>query len=436
MLEPDPDVLRLPDPVWVCPRPVLNEIEQPKQDEADEALYNRYAALNWTVVQSKQTPLCAIVDCIDNNGFPADAWAEPPPPPTPEEMLLAPGVDLMLTEIEVHTDLQCPPGSTAVDRPSHSAYVFRDTGAASLQDWLDNYPEVVGAPPQAPPVHRLYAGVKTTVENGGANTWINTFNGGELEPETMSLLEMAVTCTHPDPQYSDTLWQQVGIAAVRDAANVDDRGNTGDGALRLQVEFLTAGVATGEGKGGWHGRQSTRDFTPRADSPYPAGATFDPSRTSTVGGPQFESFFQIKLRDGRWWLGHNGNWLGFYRTSLFPKVLDQEVLGTHACDANFYGERSDRRKDKTIPTSTDMSSGQHAANGFGSAAYFRDPVWVDINGITWYWPDAGPVGGPTGVMLYSDMWGQGQYNAACYTFTPLTPPSPHRVMYTDGPGCP
>jgi hypothetical protein len=276
------------------------------------------------------------------------------------------------------------------------------------------------------------------VNNGGANAWVNAFKP-ELESGTMTLLETAVSCTYPDPQYPNELWQLVGIAARRDATNTNARANVGDWELKLGVEFLTAGYGdkvTGPGKGGWHRERSTRDFKEVPGAPYGPGMTFDPSTTSTVGGLQFESFFQIKLEDGKWWAGHNGNWLGYYETTLFPKANDQDLLSTHACQAADYGEMGDNRQDATTPAKTAVGSGQFANTGFGSAAYFRNPTYVDPNGITWYWPDAGPISGPAAMIKYLD--DPTQYNPACYTYTPLAviPGTSHRVMHVGGPGCP
>jgi hypothetical protein len=210
----------------------------------------------------------------------------------------------------------------------------------------------------------------------------------------------------------------------------------GDTELKLSVEFLTAGIgdkATGPGKGGWHGERSKNDF--KQVALHGPRLLFDPSTTSTVGGPQFESFFQIKLENGRWWLGHNGTWLGYYETSLLPKAADQDLLSTHACRADYYGEMADNREKATTPAKTGVGSGRFADTGFGSAAYFRNPTYVHLNGITWYWPDAGPISEPAAVMTYIQ---PPLYNPACYTYTPLAPVpgTPHRVMFTSGPGCP
>jgi hypothetical protein len=110
----------------------------------------------------------------------------------------------------------------------------------------------------------------------------------------------------------------------------------------------------------------------------------------------------------------------------------RDLLASHACQAFYYAEMADKREQPAPPTSTDTGSGQFADTGFGSAAYFRDPVWVDLDAITWYWPDMGPVGGTPGVMTYIQ---PPQYDPACYTYAPLTPAMPHRVMYAGGPGC-
>lgn len=72
-------------------------------------------------------------------------------------------------------------------------------------------------------------------------------------------------------------------------------------------------------------------------------------------------------------------------------------------------------------TWTDMGSGQFANAGFGQAANFRNPYYVDLSG-KYQWPD-NPI----------DVAG---YNPKCYTKTALASlPSPWDMFfYVGGPG--
>ena len=36
-----------------------------------------------------------------------------------------------------------------------------------------------------------------------------------------------------------------------------------------------------------------------------------------MDGIQYESFYQIKVKDGDWWVGVNDHWLGYYPAKLF-----------------------------------------------------------------------------------------------------------------------
>lgn len=97
------------------------------------------------------------------------------------------------------------------------------------------------------------------------------------------------------------------------------------------------------------------------------------------------------------------------------------MMGSWACKALWYGEVFD-------PTPTDwtynnMGSGTFASAGYGSAAYFRNPYYIDLFGDS-RWPE----GFNTGNVNPRD--------TACYTNSSLLISAPpfDRVMYLGGPG--
>jgi hypothetical protein len=195
----------------------------------------------------------------------------------------------------------------------------------------------------------------------------------------------------------------VGVASSR------DRANFGDSVVRLQVEFLTKGIITDNQVGGWDGKKT--GFIAAAGRPYGPGVALSP--LSTIGGPQYESQFQIVHSSGAWWIGHNGNWLGYYPASLF------DLMPSSACEALWYGEIFDPTP--TDWTWTDMGSGMFSSSGAGSAASFKNPFYWNVSGIA-YWPD-GAVNTPPN-------------DSACYTRSNLLVggPGSDRTLYVGGPG--
>jgi hypothetical protein len=254
----------------------------------------------------------------------------------------------------------------------------------------------------------LYAGIISNTPNRGAATWINAF-GGLIEQNTMSVLEMVVGC-----RKNGEMWQQVGIAASRDwSTNSYLSSNFADPLLRVQVEFLTQGASKenlGDNKGGWDG--IFKGFV-RTSTQYAPGQLI--LNWSTVGGPQYEYHYEIQLRDGKWWVGWLGTWLGYYPASLFTEMSSQ------ACEVNWYAEVYDPFATPTMWTWTDMGSGQFASAGWGNAAYFRNPMVLDLGGA-FQWPTT--IADPNVI------------NNACYTrsalFAGMWPWN--RFFFVGGPG--
>lgn len=398
----------LPPPaIWRVELPVLDADQQKRADEVSQYLAKRYQALGWKIVDTTQTFIGDIMDWLDPASVPG-SQVEPPPKPTPEEMKLPDGVELLQTELDLFPELRGPEGTIPVIRPSFAAYISGLSGASSIDDFLASF--VAPGDPAGP--KRLYAGIVSEAQNQGALSWINAF-GGPIEPGTMSLLEMAVVCRNlstPGPQIEE----QIGIAASRDwSTNALLSGKFGDSVLRIQVEFLTHGnTYLGDKMGGWDGMYT--GFARVEGAPYAPGMAIP--EPSTIGGIQHEALYHIQLANGNWWVGWNGAWLGYYPTDTFPNELKE-----HGCETLWYGEVYDPKSTPLTWTWTDMGSGQFASAGFGKAAYFRNPTYVDPSGAS-QWPDK-----------------NGNFkeiNNACYTRTPLLSGAApwDRGFYVGGPG--
>jgi hypothetical protein len=390
---PDPDVRR------VNPR-ALTPDEQKRQDEAGQYLADRYQQQGWRIVATTQTYLGDIIDWVDPASVPG-SQEQPPPKPSPEEMQLPEGVQLQVTELDMSPELRGPDGTIPIYRPSFAVYVSGESGASSVDDFITNHQES-GRPDGK---KRLYAGLISTTANQGVDGWVNQFVG-DVEPETFSLIEVATLCRGTNEA---TTLELVGAVASRDKVNF------GDAVVRLQVEFFTAGSKTRDDIGGWDGY--SLGLVPAAGRPYSPGLALVP--LSTVNGVQYESLFHIQRFGSNWWVGHNGNWLGYYPGSLFDLITSPG-----ACEAVWYGEVFD--PSPTDWTSTDMGSGLLASSGLGSASYVRSPFYFDSSGILKY-PDGSKPMGPI--------------DAACYTRSDLLTDSKGEPYFFlggpggDAPGC-
>lgn len=280
-------------------------------------------------------------------------------------------------------------------RPSFSGYVRGETTATSIEDFSEHH----HVPGQPLGQKRLYGGYVAPQANKGLVSWINDFSE-TVEAGTFSLIEMATVCPGSN---SDTTMELVGVATSR------DRANFGDSVLRLQVEFLTAGVQVGNSIGGWDGLK--KGFVPAAGRLYGPGVALSP--VSTIGGTQYTSRVEILLSGGKWWVGHNWNWLGYYPGSLF------NLIPSGGCQAHWYGEVFDPTP--TDWTWTNMGSGIFASGGFGQAAYVMTPTYTTLSGAIYY-PD-GALSAPPSV-------------AACYTKSNLIVggPGQERYFFLGGPG--
>lgn len=360
--------------------PVLTAEEQQRKDEVDRYLAARYQTLGWKIVDTTQTYIGDIVDWLDPTSVPG---SDEPPPPLPD-MTLPEDVQLQTSELVMSPELQGPAGTIPMYRPTFAVYVRGETGATSVEDFIANYQEM-GQPAGQ---KRLYAGLGATADNLGLSAWVNQFVGADVEDGTFTLIELATICLDDQGKPKEV----IGIVASRDKVNF------GDAVVRLQVEFFTAGPKfLGDDKGGWEG--FSHGFVPAAGRRYGPGTALVP--LSTVGGPQYASFFWIKPAGDKWWIGTYDTWLGYYPANLFQQISQRGV----SCQAAWYGEVFDPTP--TDWTSTDMGSGQFPSTGYGSAAYVRLPVYYDTSNVPTSPNAAAPYMTP--------------YDTSCYDRTQLIP---------------
>jgi Neprosin len=381
-------------PRWWLEGSDQTEPPEPPGRQAEVDAYNAklYAAQGFELLDTTVTQDGQSIDWVADGSM-AGFYATPPP--KSKDIPLPKNTVRQRTELDEHPELVGPAGTIPVYRNRFERYVSGESGASSLQDYLD-HDQVMG---RTDGENRLYAGLRADTPNKGAVGWVNAFEG-DVEADTFSLIEMAVFCEGANkPQ---TL-EQIGIVASRDRANFKN------GLLRLRIEFFTAGPGQlGPNKGGWD--QGQLGFQAAAGRRYSPGAHL---RGSTPGGPQEEARFEIRLFQGRWWVGYNADWLGSYDASLFP------LMKTGACGAAWYGEVYDRTPIHW--TTTGMGSGQFPDKGYGNVSWVSNPaLFKDASG---FWSS------PTDAIM-------GPMDSACYTRTPLAPRGPGLPpwFFLGGPG--
>jgi len=378
-LDEEEAAARLPEPaLWRVPRPALSSEQRGRQFEVDryirDNLYRGYR-----IVDTTQTYSGDIVDWVDPDSVPG-SQIEPPPPVPAEELRTPPGVELQPTELEEYPELGGPDGTIPVTRPDFAAYVRGESTDASLADYVRN--RQAGGQPWYQ--NRQYGGFTKS----SPNTLVvaNVANNiGSVENGNFSLIEVATEC---DGWNTDTTMELVGAVVTRDRVS-------SDGALRLRVEFFTAGGgAMGNYVGGWDGQ--VKGFVPAAGRPYGPNVLLPQSVIGST--PQYESPIKIQNYNGNWWIAHNGNWLGYYPGSYF------DLMHYQGCKSLWYGEVYDPTP--TSWTFTDMGSGYWPLYGNKWAAHVRNPYYG--YGSSTYWPDGASKMVPQDSLCYSNTamtWG-------------------------------
>ena len=406
---------KLPDPdIWRDEPPPLTQGQQARQAEVDAYVAELYK--DHRIVATKQGYSGDIYDWIESSSMPSLELPALPLPPV--DLALPEGVQLPLSELNEFPELLGPVGSTPMIRPDFSAYVMGETGAVSLQDYLD-HDQVFGAPGWP---DRLYAGLDLIEPSQGVSAIFNHY-AGEVEDKTFSLVEMAVTCPAVGPPK-----ELIGMIISVDRVNFDRNLKQGEVAKpRLHVEY--AREIDGELRGVYDGRGKA--FVPlRIDPsewdvniPFPRRTVLGGvAKVSEVNGMQYEHRMDlIRSPSGDWWMVYNGEVLGIYPADRFT------MLNQGACNAHFYSEIYDGTPEAW--TFTDMGSGLPLDAGPNRVAYmrrltFREPLWVEVE-----------VTETMGVRSQKEI-------TACYTRTDLElggPLTGNFFFYTgqgsDAPGC-
>ena len=90
------------------------------------------------------------------------------------------------------------------------------------------------------------------------------------------------------------------------------------------------------------------------------------------------------LYQANWWLGINGNWIGYYPALLYTAgaTAGSLSLDTGSDGIFYYGEIAQL---ESPLTTTDMGSGKFGTAGAGQAAYIRNMIYNDPTDTAQYY---------------------------------------------------
>jgi hypothetical protein len=350
----------LPDPVeGPVDEPLLDEAQRARKEEAD-----RYIAQviykGGEILHAVELPSGDVLDFINRDTLPALPYELPPLPFAAEDLVLPPGVEMGLTELEQIPELLALAATaTPFHRPTFWPYILGDApDATSIEDYLARYQ--VGGDPSS--IDRLYAGLVSTIPNHGISGAMNQFRP-QVAPQSFSLIEFAVYCPADGP-----VQELVGVVISVDKANVfgTSRQMLSDDQPRLHIEY--AHPEDGQVSLDWDGMDGKFVGNPlRLHHPG------QKVPVSVIGGTQVEhlmAIFQMPVT-GDWWIAYNGDLLGYYPASLFT------MLNGGACASAWYGEVYNPNPGD--PVKTEMGSGRFAEAGLLNVAYVRSPKSHDFS---------------------------------------------------------
>lgn len=349
----------LPDPIeGPMDEPVLDDAQQARKEEAErytaEVIYQ-----GGEILTTIQLPSGDILDFINRDTLPALPNAIPSLPFSPADLVLPPGVEFGLTELEQSPELlELAATATPFHRPTFWPYILGEApDATSIEDYLARY-ELAGEPEG---VSRLYAGLGSNEPNRGVSGYMNQFRP-EVALKTFSLIEFAVGCPADAP-----LQEMVGVAiSVSKVGSLGiNRKGIYDGEPRLHIEY--AHMVEGELQYRWNGLDG--QFVANPIRNHHPGQKVPVSVLDKTVLEHHIAIFQAPTGD--WWIAYNGDLLGYYPANLFTQ------LNGGACTSAWYGEVA-RLEATQGNIKTEMGSGRFAEEGLLAAAHVRNPTYYDL----------------------------------------------------------
>ena len=389
-----------------------------RQDRIRAFFEERLAQFN--VVATTETESGQIIDWIRPESQTPDGFIAAPPDvgfdlePGPDDA----GVDLPETEAPpdagepAFTELQLQPAAAG---PEGTVPIVRFDVEAYLES-VEIPPEdpndvLLKAPPPAPASNdRYYAYWQRNAKNYGTAGFVNVWDTtGPVGNET-SIAQMAVIRGTP-------------MQAI-EVGKIENQSLNGNLQPHLFVYLRTNGSDQGDWKGGYN--TLNKGWIQYGSKVTPGISIVNYS--SVEGGSQYNFDIDVRYHDGNWWVKAFGEWAGYYpycrggdATPCDDGTLFRSSgLRDEADRLDWFGEIYDSSAPNA--TSTDMGSGDFAADGWGQAAWFRNLIYWWEPSVGWWWSG--------GSLVATD--------AACYSvsgpFYHSTDDNYHNWYYYGGPG--
>jgi hypothetical protein len=172
-----------------------------------------------------------------------------------------------------------------------------------------------------------------------------------------------------------------------EAGKIELNSLNGNRRPHFFVYYRTAGSASGDWVGGYN---TLVDGWIQYSSVVSPGMSIT-NWESSENGNQYSLPIEVRIHQGNWWVAVAGQWAGYYPTCSggdSPPCASGRLFSTNgirntASRMDWYGEVYD----STAPaaTSTDMGSGDFAADWWQHAAYFRNLTYFWAPTTYWWW---------------------------------------------------
>jgi len=317
-----------------------------------------------SVLGSTLSPLGAVLDWIDpNSQSPTHKDAAVPALPDVPELL-----DPALTTLETGLFdpwLAANPNLVPVPRIDILSRLAQAWNCMGLDDVLSKYGDAhdQSVPPES-------GGTEPTPDQLFAHHYANTRQFGAVYGSS-AVLKVEKPLVWQDSEFS---LAQVAVAN-RSAGPIQtvevgwqvSRNEYGDDLPHIFVYYTTnAYEKPGDYLGGYN--QEVYGWEQVSHRKHPRDALVLGSELAVT----------VHMYQGNWWVGINGEWMGFFPGSLFLP----NGLGSVGSEVSWYGEIVDYRADKT-PTYTAMGNGFFAGP---NTAYIRNIVFESLNQYSIYAP--------------------------------------------------
>jgi hypothetical protein len=273
-----------------------------------------------------------------------------------------------LAQTEVQTQLKArgPAGTVPIVRFDVEAYLASvDIPPENPEDVLKKLP-----PPSPDTNDRYYVVWQRFGTFYGSSGRINIWNtSGPVNNET-SIAQVAVIRGTP-------------MQAI-EAGKIEHQGLNGDSRPHFFTYFRTNGTASGD----WVAGYNTLVDGWIQYSPTVAPGMSLVAWESTENGSQYSLDVEVRLYQGNWWVKAAGEWAGYYpyyKESNPDKgtLFSANGIRDQASRLDWYGEVYD--SSAPAATSTDMGSGDFAADWWQHAAYFRNLTFFWAPATYWWW---------------------------------------------------